>query len=67
MSVVSVEREDDEIVVTMPYNEDAKDELKTQFGARWDPDDKVWRINGDDHDIEDVKREVKVHFPRAYL
>lgn len=67
MSQVVVTEDRDYIYVQMPYNEDAKDELKKQFGARWDPSESAWYMNADEHDIEDVKKELKVHFPRANL
>lgn len=60
-----LDRGGDYIVVSMPYNEDAKQELKERFGARWDPDDGVWNIPADEHDIDDVITELKVHFERV--
>lgn len=64
MANVSVELDDtgDKIIVVMPYNEDAKEKLKTQFAARWNPDDKCWLIDAHDHAIKDVQHEVAVHF-----
>lgn len=65
MAKVFVERDGfDNIEVTMPYDEDAKEALKEKFQAKWDPDDKTWNIDERKHDIEDVIAELKLHFPR---
>lgn len=67
MSRVTCELDEDGdyIIVHMPYNEDAKAELKEQFQARWNPDDKCWSIVARDHDIKEVIAELKVHFGRV--
>lgn len=65
MKVTAEDDGDGTIVVTMPYDEDAKAELKAKFQARWDPDEKVWCIDSEAYDIDDVIRELRVHFPRA--
>jgi hypothetical protein len=66
MSVVNIEEDDPWIFVEMPFDEDAKEALKEQFGAQWDPDGRYWRINGYQHDVREVERELKLHFPGAF-
>ncbi len=54
------------IQVTMPYDEDAKEALKQEFKARWDPDDKCWNINANNHTVAEVEKELKLHFPKEF-
>lgn len=64
MAKVFVEQDDEFIYVTMPYDEDAKQALKEDFGARWDPEEKHWKIPRDTWDIRDVEGELRLHFPK---
>lgn len=64
MATVTVEYDEnnDLIIVQMPYDEDAKEDLKAKFKAKWDPDDKTWYIDARMHSLEDVEKEIRVHF-----
>lgn len=66
MARYSVEEDDvaGEIIVEMPYDEDAKEALKEKFAARWRPADKVWVIDGADYSAREVEQELKLHFRR---
>jgi len=51
------------ITIRAPYDEDFKEDLKTDFGGRWDPEEKLWWVNSQDYSIQDVLKLVKLHFP----
>lgn len=65
MARVEVYEDQDYWYINMPYDDAAKEELKKQFKARWNPEDKTWVIvRGDYPDKNAIIKELHVHFPR---
>ncbi len=65
-NIYDIAFKNDTIYVTIPYDEDAKEALKEKFRARWDPEARHWKINGDDYSMDTVRKELKLHFPKEF-
>jgi len=65
-SAVRIELDDDEFKVFFPYDEDAKEAMKDEFNAYWDPDDKCWIIDASEHEESEIKAELQNWFPKAF-
>lgn len=63
---ISIEEDDGFLFVKIPYDEDAKQALKEKFRASWDPEEKHWIIDADDHTEREVEQELKLHFPQNF-
>lgn len=63
---IQIEEDDGFFHITAPYDEDFKEDLKTDLNARWDPTNKVWKVNASDYDIRQVEQVCKLHFPKAF-
>jgi hypothetical protein len=66
MSNVNIEEEDGFFWIEAPYDEDFKDDLKSDLKARWDPEKRMWKVDVDAFTIRDVEAVCKLHFPRAF-
>lgn len=60
---VWLDNETTRIYIKVPYNEDFKEDLKTDFAGRWDPEEKVWYVSNEDYSLAEVQKLVKLHFP----
>ncbi len=65
-SEVRIEEDDGEYKVYFPYDEEAKEAMKVEFDAYWDPDEKCWVIDSSDYSEKEIENELKLHFPRAF-
>lgn len=66
MARVNIEEDIDEgfYMVYAPYNEDFKEDLKAEFRARWDPDNKAWKVSMAMYSRNELMKLLRLHFPR---
>lgn len=64
MAVEVEERDDGDIQVRTPYDEDWRERAK-ELKGKWDPEEKCWVFRSQDYNLSDIEREVKIHFPRG--
>ena len=59
--------EDDEVyVLTFPYNEELQEELKTDYEAYWDGDQKAWIVDDTDVSEHELQELISQYYPGAF-
>lgn len=59
------EREDGDIQVRAPYDEDWRQRAK-ELGGKWDPEERVWYFPSHRYDLQDIEKEARDFFPSAF-
>lgn len=63
MAQVEVEENDEgDFQVRTPYDDDWRERAK-ELKGRWNPEERVWVFRSEQHELEDLKKEVRLFFP----
>lgn len=65
-SNVRIEEDDGEYCLYFPYNDELQQELKDDYEAYWDSDDKCWILDAEDVSEYELQQLLNRYYPGSF-